>query len=108
MACRTPSPARSRWTQAKQDKLAVNAALEAPRSRIKDGGGAAKLLYLADLLGLPDKSALSFSDSRAGQLGAAQQNLAGYLYAGALFLAEARDQFGGNPAKMYSAAQAPR
>jgi hypothetical protein len=101
-----PLTGRLSVDQANQEKLGVNAALNAAR-RDRAGGGEAKLLYVADLLGLPDKSQLSFDDSQAGQVGAAVQNLAGYLYNGALFLAEARAEFGGNPARTHPANKAP-
>jgi hypothetical protein len=92
--------------QAKAESGEVNSAILAARGD-RDGGGAAKLVYLADLAGLPGKSSLFSKDGQANEVGAAAQNFAFYLHTGLKFLAEARDQFGGNPAMTHPAGKAP-
>ena len=92
--------------QATAEKIITNAALVAAR-RDKDGDGKAKLAYLADLVGLPDKSQLFFHDGLANDIGAAAQNLGSFLANGLRFLAEAREQFDGNPAQVHPASEAP-
>ncbi len=92
--------------QAKAESAELNSAILAAR-RDRDGGGAAKLVYLADLAGLPGKSSLFSKDGQANEIGAAAQNFAFYVHTGLKFLAEARDQFGGNPAMTHPADKAP-
>jgi hypothetical protein len=92
--------------EAEAQTAVANAALTAAR-RDRNGGGAAKLVYLADLLGLPDKSSIFPRNGLGNEIGAALQNLAFYLSSGLKFLAEARQQFGGNPARTHPASEAP-
>jgi hypothetical protein len=92
--------------EATAEKVIVNAAIAAAR-RDKEGDGRAKLVYLADLLGLPDKSSIFFHEGQINETGAAAQNLAIYIQSGLQFLAEARERFGGNPAQTHPAGLAP-
>jgi hypothetical protein len=93
-------------TQAQTEDVEARTAINAAR-RDRSGGGAAKLVYIADLLGLPDKSSLSFHSGQSGAIGAATQDLSSYILNGLGFLAEARARFGGNPAKTHPASQSP-
>jgi hypothetical protein len=90
-------------TQLKTETTEAISAINAARTD-RSGGGAAKLVYIADLLGLPDKSLLFSRTGQANEIGAADQNLAAwYIKYGIQILGAARAQFGGNPAKTFPA-----